>query len=186
MNSLILLAAVAAEAGNEPNQIEQIAKTFGVDRPHLIAQIISFCIVAFLLHRFAYKKVLVILETRRQKIAEGLANAQKSKEELAKAEATREEILAKANTEANRLIEEGRAAAARIQEQETQKAITEAAQIIAKAQEAAVLERSRTMTELRRELGRLVVETTGRVVGKVLTPQDQQRLAEETNQQLTE
>ena len=40
------------------------------------------------------------------------------------------------------------------------------------------------LAELKREVGRLVVDTTARVTGKVLTPEDQQRLAQETTQQL--
>src|ERR1700704_1517705 len=56
MNALILLP----EAGT--GQIQQIANTFGVDQPHLAAQIISFSIVCVLLHRFAYKPVLQLLE----------------------------------------------------------------------------------------------------------------------------
>ena len=82
------------------------------------------------------------------------------------------------------MIEEARAAAARVQETETQKAVAQAADIIAKAQQAAAAEHARMLVELRREVGRLVVATTGKVTGKVLTPQDQQRLAEEANKQL--
>jgi len=108
-----------------------------VDWPHLIAQIISFGIVALLLQRFAYKPVIDMLEERRKRIAEGLANAEKIKSELARAEAQRQEILGQANTQATRLIEEARAAAAKVQEAETQKAIAAAEQIIAKAREAA-------------------------------------------------
>ena len=179
MNHSILLAAAAAE-----NPLQEISRTFGFNVHHFIAQVISFCIVAFLLQRFAYKKILAILEERRERIAEGLANAEKSKVELARAEAQRQEILAQANAQANKLIEEARAAADRVREQETQKAIAEAEQIIAKAHEAAAADRARMLTELRREVGRLVVKTTANVTGKVLTPQDQQRLAEETTRQL--
>src|SRR5215471_17510933 len=113
------------------SMIGDTAKQFGVDWPHLIAQIVSFCIVAFLLQKFAYKPVVQMLEERRQRIAEGLANAEKSKAELARAEAQRQEILAKADAQANKLIEEARTAAARVLEQETQKAIGAAEQIIA-------------------------------------------------------
>ena len=173
-----------AQAGGAGDIVKGIADTFGVDWSHLTAQIISFTIVALLLHKFAYKKVLLVLEERRQRITEGLANAERIKAELTRTEAARQEVLAQANTQANKLIEEARAAAARVQEQETQKAIAEAAQIITKAREAAAAEKVRTMAELRREIGRLVVETTGRVTGKVLTPQDQQRLAEETTREL--
>src|SRR5215471_7417619 len=89
---------------------KETAERFGLDAPHFFAQVISFLIVAALLYRFAYKPVLTVLEERRQRIAEGLANAEKIKGELAKTEAARQEVLNKANAEANRLIEEARAA----------------------------------------------------------------------------
>jgi len=180
MSSLILLA----EAGGGGNPVEQIARTFGVDWPHLGAQIISFCIVCALLYKFAYRRVLTMLEQRRQQIAEGLANAEKSKAELARTEAQREEVLAQASSQAAKLIEEARAAAAQVQERETQKAIAAAEQIIVKAREAAAQERERMFKELKSQVGRLVVQTTATVTGKILTPEDQRRLAAETATQI--
>ena len=178
----VLTLLVATGGGG---QIEDIARTFGVDWSHLIAQIISFSIVCILLQRFAYKPVLTMLEQRRQQIAQGQANAQQIKAELDRTEERRKEILDQANVQASKLIEEGRAAAARVQEQETQKAIAAAEQIIVKAQEAAVQERTRMLAELKSQFGRLVVETSAIVTGKILTAEDQQRLAEETANQLT-
>jgi F-type H+-transporting ATPase subunit b len=175
MNPFLLLA----EAGTG-NPVADIAKTFGVDWPHLGAQIISFGIVCALLYKFAYRRVLAMLDQRRQQIAEGLANAEKIKAELAKTEAQRQEAMAQANAQATKLIEEARAAAARVQEQETQKAIAAAESIIAKAREAAEQDHARMLAELKREVGRLVVQTTATVTGKILTPEDQRRLAEET------
>jgi F-type H+-transporting ATPase subunit b len=136
------------------------------------------------LHRLAYKPILKVLEERRQRITEGLANADKIKAELVRTEAQRQEVLTQANTQANKLIEEARAAAARVQEQETQKAIAAAEQIIAKAREAAAQDHARMLTELKREVGRLVVQTTATVTGKILTPEDQRRIAEETTKQV--
>jgi F-type H+-transporting ATPase subunit b len=177
MNCLYLLAAGGGI-------IESTAEAFGVDVPHLVAQIVSFSIVAFLLHRFAYRPILQVLEERRQRIAEGLANAEKIKAELAKTEAARQEVLQQANTQATQLILEARAAAQRVQEQETQKAIAAAEQIIAKAREATALDHARMLAELRGEVGRLVAVTTAKVTGKILTADDQRRLAEETRKQL--
>ena len=167
------------------DQINEIAKTFGVSWSALIAQIISFSIVCVCLYLFAYKRVVAMLEARRERIAEGLANADKIKAELARTEAQRLEVMSQANFQATKLIEEARAAAARVQERETQKAIAAAEQIIAKAREAAVADHDRMLTELRREVGRLVVQTTAAVTGKILTPDDQRRLAEETAKQVT-
>jgi len=159
-------------------------KQFGVDWPHFIAQVISFCIVAALLYFFAYKRVLAMLEERRQRIADGLANAEKIKSELQRTEAARLEVMSNANTQANKLIEEARAAANRVREDETQKAIAAAEQIITKAREAAAAEHAKMLGDLKREVGRLVVQTTATVTGKVLTPEDQKRLAEETAKQI--
>jgi F-type H+-transporting ATPase subunit b len=178
MNALILLP----EAGT--GQIQQIANTFGVDQPHLAAQIISFSIVCVLLHRFAYKPVLQMLEERRLQIAQGLADTEKIKSELAQIEIQRQEIMMQANAHATKLIEEAQAAATRVQERETQKAIAAAEQIIVKAREVTVQEHALMLVELKREVGRLVLQATATVTGMILTPNDQRRLAEETTRQL--
>ncbi|HWE26129.1 MAG TPA: hypothetical protein VG496_19490 [Myxococcales bacterium] len=180
MNALFLLAQ--SDAGG---QVERIARTFGVDWTHLVAQIVSFGIVCAVLYRFAYRRVLAMLEERRRQIADGLANAAQVKAELAKTEAQREEVIAKANLQAVKLIEEARAAAARVQQEETQKAIAAAEQIIASAREQSAQDHVRMLAELKNEFGRLVVETTAAVAGRVLTADDQRRLAEETAEKVT-
>jgi len=183
MTDFLILAATTA-AADEGGMISSTAKAFGANWPLFISQVISFLIVAFLLHRFAYKPILKVLEARRQEIAQSLANAEQIKKQLADAEASRQKTLADANTQANKLIEEARAVAAKVQEQETQRAIATAEQIIAKAREAAALDHQRMLQELRKEVGQLVVRTTAQVAGKVLTMEDQKRLVDETNKQL--
>ncbi len=181
MNQFIMLASIAGDLAQTG---KDTLEKFGVDWPHFLAQCVSFIIVALALNRFAVKPVLQVLQERKERIADGLANAERIKAELAKTEAARQDVLAQANAQANRLIEEARAAAARVQETETQKAIVAAEQIVTKAREAAAQDHARILAELRREVGRLVVDTTAKVTGKVLTAEDQQRLAEETSRQL--
>ncbi|HYG21994.1 MAG TPA: F0F1 ATP synthase subunit B [Verrucomicrobiae bacterium] len=180
MSSGIIFAAaglgdIARETGEQ----------FGFNTQLFISQVISFCIVAFLLHRFAYKPILRVLEERRQRIAQSLTDADRIKQELASAQVKAQEILSQANVQANKAIEDARAAAAKVQEQETQKAIAAAEQIISKAREAAAADHARMLAELKREVGRLVVQTTATVTGKVLTADDQKRLTDETAQQLS-
>jgi F-type H+-transporting ATPase subunit b len=69
-------------------------------------------------------------------------------------------------------------------QQETRKALAAAEQIMAKAHEAASIDHDRMLAELKREVGRLVVQATTTVTGKILTPEDHRRLAEETAKQL--
>jgi F-type H+-transporting ATPase subunit b len=179
MNAFLLLASQTG-AG----QVEQIARTFGVDWAHLGAQIVSFGIVCAVLYKFAYRNVLAMLEERRTQIAQGLANAEKIKAELDRTEAARQEVLARAHEQAASFVEEARAAAARLLEQETQKALVAAGQITAKAREAAQQDHERMLDELKREVGRLVVRATTAVTGRILTAEDHRRLAEETVKQV--
>jgi F-type H+-transporting ATPase subunit b len=172
-----------AEGGG---QIASIARTFGVDWTHLIAQTISFGIVCIVLYVFAYKPILRMLEARRQQIASGLANAQKIEAELARIHEERRMVLAAADAEGQRLIEEARAAAARVGAEETQKATAAAERVLARAREAAERDRASLLDAARRQVGRLVVQTTAAVTGKILTAEDQQRLASETASLLAE
>jgi F-type H+-transporting ATPase subunit b len=160
-------------------------ESLGVKWPEFIAQLISFSLVFFVLNKFAFKRIAVVLAERRQKIADSLAGADKIKAELAKVEVDRQKTLADASETANKMIAEARDAAARVRETETQKAIAAAEQIVVKAREAAAQERAQMLAQLKREVGQLVVKTTATVTGKVLTADDQKRLAEETQKQLS-
>jgi F-type H+-transporting ATPase subunit b len=166
------------------DMVKQTGETFGFDTKIFLSQVISFIIVALVLRRFAYKPILAVLEERRQRIAEGLLNAEKIKQQLAEAEQRHAEILAKANAQAQKMIDEARESASHVAERKQQEAVAAAEQIMAKAREASAIEHERTMTELKRELGRLVVDTTAKVTGKVLTSDDQRRLQEEASRQI--
>jgi F-type H+-transporting ATPase subunit b len=175
---------IAAATGGVTDILRETADTFGWNWKLFLSQVISFCIVAFLLRRFAYKPILAVLEDRRRKIEEGQLNAEKIRKELAEAEKRYQEIVAKANADAHRMINEARESSSHLAERKQQEAITAAEQILAKAKEAAALEHERQMQMLKRELGRLVVDTTAKVTGKVLTPEDQKRLQEEAARQV--
>ena len=175
---------IAAAAGGFSDMLRDTAETFGWNPWLFFSQVISFVIVALLLRRFAYKPILNVLEERRRRIEEGQINAEKIKRQLDEAEKRYSEILAKANAEAQKMIDEARESSAHLAERKQQEAIAAAEQIIAKAREASAIEHERTMDSLKQELGRLVVDTTAKVTGKVLTPEDQQRLQEEALRQL--
>lgn len=175
---------IAASSGGVTDVLRETAETFGWNFKLFLSQVISFCIVAFLLRRFAYKPILAVLEERRRKIEEGQINTEKIRQQLAEAEQRYSEILAKANAEAEKMINEARTSAAHLSERKQQEAVAAAEQILAKAREASAIEHARTMESLKRELGRLVVDTTAKVTGKVLNTEDQRRLQEEAARQL--
>jgi F-type H+-transporting ATPase subunit b len=166
------------------DQARETGEQFGWNLKLFLSQVISFVIVALLLRKLAYKPILAVLAQRRQQIADAQLNAEKIKQQLAEAEQRHAEILGKANAQAQKMIDDARESASHVAERKQQEAVAAAEQIRAKAREASAIEHEKTMTDLKRELGRLVVDTTAKVTGKVLTADDQRRLQEEASRQL--
>lgn len=166
------------------DQLTQVLHSFGVNGPAFLASLVNFIILLIILQKFAYKPLLKVLEERRNKIAESMKQSELIKQELAKTEAAREEILAKANASAQKMIDEARLAADKFRDQKLNEAIQQAQETLRKAQQAGVQEREKIMADLRKEMVALVIATTAKVTGKILTTDDQKRLSEETVREL--
>lgn len=152
---------------------------FGVNWPAFIAQVVIVLIVYAILNKYAFGPVLAMLEQRRKRIEAGEADLVKIREQLEQAESKVQSMLDEANAKAEKMISEARESASALREQKTQEAIGEAEKIVAKAREASKLEHERLMSDLKRDFGRLVIDTTGKVTGKVLDDKDQARINEE-------
>jgi len=162
-----------------------IADQFGLELPKLIAQVIIFGAVYFVLNRYAFGPVQAMLAARRKRIADGESKLEKIARDLAAAEQNASSIIDKANAESNRMIKEAGDSAAVLAERKKQDAVLEANQIMAKAREAGRLEHEQLHAELKREFGRMVVDATTRVTGKVLNNDDQERINRETAAQVS-
>jgi F-type H+-transporting ATPase subunit b len=163
--------------------ISEIFTNFGISWPKFIAQVILFLVVYWVLNKYAFAPVLKMLNERRRRIEEGQHNAERIKKQLADAELRYQEVLRKANEQATKLLEEARASSDAITQKQLQQAIKDAEGIIVKAQESIVQERNKMVAEVKKEMVDLVVKTTAKVVGKVITPEDQKRLSEDTVKQ---
>ena len=163
LSHLLILAQTAPHAA-PASGISKITQDFGISWPFILAQILNFSIVAFILWRFAFKPVLATLDERQKKIASGLKYAEEMK---AKLEAVQQESVAsakKAQAEATQIIDEARKAAKEFLDKQTQEASAKAAEILAKAQQVIELEKKKMLAEARTEIARLVVATTQRVL----------------------
>src|SRR6266850_7360248 len=152
---MTIFALMAQQSGG---QIQEIARTFGVDWPHLTAQIISFFIVCALLYVLAYKPVLRMLDERRRQIAQGLANTERIEAALAAIDNERGQAIAAARDEATRIVAEARGVAVCVKEQETRRALALADQIVLKAHDEAAATHTRMLADLQREVGKLLVK----------------------------
>src|SRR3954464_13601833 len=94
--------------------MQDLLNTFGLEWPKFLAQLILFIIVYFVLKKFAFGPIIAMLEERRKLIEEGQLDPQKIKQQLAEAEERHAEILARANAEAQRMIDQARESASNV------------------------------------------------------------------------
>lgn len=184
-NAIILAAAEAAGSQESANQILQIFDLFGLDIRFLLAQIVNFGIVAFLLYKFAFKPVLATIEERQKKISDGLQYAEEMKIKLADAEKEHAATLQKAQQEAQTILGEARETAKLYLDKQTEAAAGKSEEIIAKAKEAIELERNKMLTEVRGEVVRLVIDTTSKVLTKDLSEGERSRFSKSAAEELT-
>jgi F-type H+-transporting ATPase subunit b len=187
LSHLIILAQTAEPAASPAaaGGITKITQDFGISLPFILAQILNFSIVAFILWKFAFKPVLATLDERQKKIASGLQYAEEMK---AKLEAAQQEAAAsakKAQAEASRIIDEARKAAKEFIEKQTQESSAQAAEILAKAQQVIELEKKKMLAEARTEIARLVVATTQQVLSTQLSEADRTRYNEAASRELS-
>ena len=171
-------SAVAEHAAQAPEQ--GIFQTFKILPELFIPQVISFLIVAILLKKFAFGPVQAMLEQRKQRISDGEAKLKQIEKQLAESAQHTAEVIAKANADAKRMIEEAKSSASVLTEQKAQEAIATAQNIIAKAEAAARAERAQLAADLKREFGRLVATTAQQATGGKLTADQQRAINEES------
>ena len=184
LTSMLISNLPLADLSDIQDNFVRVGLQTGFTLQQFIAQCIVFIILFSVTYKFGWKPVRSILEQRRTTIEQAMANAEKIKRELADAEASRLAIIQKANEKGAEIIAEAEKAAVVRGEQKTQEATRQAEEIVKKAHEAALLDKQRLLSELKREVGALVIQTTQKVTGKVLTLDDQNRLNAETQQQI--
>jgi F-type H+-transporting ATPase subunit b len=154
-----------------------LAGQFGIDIKMIAVQAVNFAVVAFLLWRFAFKPVLATMDEREQTISQGLRFAEDAKRELAETEKKQVEVLREANTKAQEILHEARASAEQFEEKMKAETASQIEDMRRRADAANELERQRMIGEVRQEIARLVVLTSGKVLQRELSEADKERLS---------
>lgn len=126
----------------------EILSQFGVQPVLLVAQVVNFLILLFILKKFLYKPLLKVLDTRREKIAESLKNAEEIERKLLLTEEEKEKILARTSLEAQKLMDETKKEIELMKEEGKIQAQNLAAQIIKKSEESAKAEAEKMRQEM--------------------------------------
>ena len=160
--------------------MDQILNQFGIKYILLLAQVVNFLVLLWILKRFLYKPILKVLEERKQRIAESLKNAEEIEKRLAETEKESEKKLSVASIEAKKILEETNKSVAQIIEEAHFRANKDMEEIVKKGQESINAEREKMHQEMREELAQIVVTALEKVTGKVITIKDQKKMIDDT------
>ena len=130
--------------------------------------LLAFLIVFFLLKKMAWPAIIKGLRDRENSITESLATAQKVKEEMALMKSENEALLAKAREERALMLKEARETKDRIISEAKEQAKAEASKIVTEAQAAINAQKMAAITEVKNQVGKLVIEVSEKVLRKEL------------------
>lgn len=156
----------------------EILKNFGIQPILLLAQIVNFLIILFVLKKFFYKPIVKMLDDRKKKIEESIKNADSIEEKLTQTEKETAQILEKARSEAQEIISQTKTEAQRIYEEAAKDAKEAGEQILSLARLAMTKEKENMKQELEKETMILVTAVVQKVLGKTLKPSEKQSLTQ--------
>jgi F-type H+-transporting ATPase subunit b len=135
----------------------------------IIWTLLAFLVVFFILKKFAWPAILGGLRKREQTIADSLKQAEKIKSEMAQMKSENEAILAKAREERAQMLKEARETKDKIVNEAKEQAKINANKIISDAQAAIDAQKMAALTEVKNEVGKLVIEVTEKVLKRELS-----------------
>ena len=140
----------------------------------LVWNFIGFLILFFILKKFAWKPILNSLKERETTISDSLATAEKVKAEMSQLKSENEALMAQAREERAQMLKEARETKDKIINEAKDQAKAEANKIIADAQSAINAQKMAALTDVKNQVGKLVIEVTEKVLRKELGNKDAQ------------
>ncbi len=158
--------------------MEELIKTFHIETGLVIAQLVNFAIVLFVLYKFAYKPVLRTLNDRTKKIEKGVEDAKTAKKKLEEVTEKEKAILIEAKKEAQEIIKRSEEEAKKNAEAIAQEAKSQTEKILEDAKKMIEHEKTKMMGEVKSEIAELVVLTTEKLISEKIDIEKDKKLIE--------
>jgi len=145
--------------------------------PHLgliVWTLLAFLVVLFILKKFAWGPIMKGLSDREMNIAESIATAEKVKAEMAQLKSDNEALLASAREERSVMLKEAKEIRDKMINEAKDDARVQAARIIADAQSSIHNQKMAALTDIKNEVGKMVVEISEKVLRKELANKTEQ------------
>jgi len=142
-------------------------KNLGIEPKLLLAQIVNFFILLFLLWKFLYKPILKVFDERSKKIKESLDQAEKVKQEAKKTEKIRQEILQNAKKEAENTLNKAEKIAEKNKKEIINQASLEAKKLLEKTQQEIDKQKKNILESVRKDISSLTLISLEKILGKL-------------------
>ena len=144
--------------------MDSLVKTFHIDWHLIIAQMVNFAVVVFVLYKFAIKPLSKLMDERKEKISLGLEDAKRHKELLKQTEDEYKKIVNDARKESQEILSSAKKDAENTKRELVEQATEESKNIVEKGKKEILFEKEKMLNELRTELADLVVLSTEKVL----------------------
>jgi len=173
--------AVASDLGRVAAQVtaEGEPALFQVNLFWVIVSALNFIVFFALIWTFAFKPVSRMLDERRDRIEQGLKDAEQARRDRENAEAERVATLAEARKEANDILARAQRLAQETRDTDIAATRAELDRMRERATDEIEAEKQRAIGELRAEVADLALAAASRVVGESMTDERQRRLVSE-------
>lgn len=135
----------------------------------LVWTLLAFLVVFFLLKKMAWPAIIKGLNERETNIAQSIATAEKVKLEMAQLKNDNEALLAKAREERSQMLKEAKDTKDKMIAEAKEQAKEAAAKIIADAQASINHQKMAALTDIKNQVGKLVIEVSEKVLRKELS-----------------
>jgi len=157
----------------------ELFSNLGIDGKLLIAQIVNFVIVLFLLNKFVFKKLIKHLEDRKQRIEQGLELTEKVEKEMGRIEDARHRELEKARSKGEAVLAEARSTASSHEKEALAMTRAEAEKMLLQAQAEAEKKKFDVIKRSKDEINQIAILMAEKVLSRSITKEDQDKAAKE-------
>lgn len=164
----------------------ELLQKLGIDGKLLLAQVINFLVLAFVLYKLAYRPLLKVLDKRSKTIARSLADAKRVEEQLKASKEERDRLFAETQRANETLMAQAHQQAEQLRHSMLAETKTELDALRARTQQEVGAMKARVLDEAKGELADLVVAASAKVLGEKVTTEKDRVLAEAALKDLTQ
>jgi F-type H+-transporting ATPase subunit b len=159
--------------------MEELIEKLGIDGKLILAQMVNFAILLFVLKKFVYGPILSMLERREKRVEDARAYAEGIEKKMQEIDETSRKNMQEALSKADALLAEAHERAKQHEREVTASAMERSKKIVEEAQWLARQEKEKAMQEFKKDIGALVAQAAGRMIADTVDAKDKKKMEQE-------